>query len=166
MNGLRQMANAVEGRKTGNAVRLLVCVTACCFCLGCGSGLPETAPVTGKVTINGQAVQSGKITFYPAEGRPAMGEIGSDGTFRLTTFADGDGAVLGKHKVTIKATQVTGTPPPRSFEEELARAKEKTPMTASVVEWIVPEKYARQESTPLEREVKRGENLINFVLPE
>ena len=46
------------------------------------------------------------------------GALGPDGGYTLTTFRDGDGALLGKHRVTIEAKQVSGPPPPKSFTEE------------------------------------------------
>jgi hypothetical protein len=74
---------------------------------GCGGGEYDTAPVTGTVTFNGQPVTTGKIRFVPQgespdallTGKPAAGEVQSDGTFVLTTYEEGDGAILGKHRV-------------------------------------------------------------------
>jgi len=131
---------------------------------GCGPRLPETAPVSGRVTVNGEPVTEGKIIFYPEEGRPGMSEIAEDGTYRLTTFREHDGAVLGIHRVTIKSTRVTGTPAPRTFEEELEQARGDEPISAAVVEWIVPQEYARRETTPLERTVTAGENHFDFEI--
>jgi hypothetical protein len=73
---------------------------------GCGGGEFETAPVRGTVTCEGTPVTSGTITFKPiAEeaadkpGKPAMGKIGADGSFVLTTYKTGDGAIIGMHEV-------------------------------------------------------------------
>src|SRR5438105_2908960 len=78
---------------------------------GCGgdTNRPKVAPVSGKVTHKGQPLTSGDVIFTPAggmdgaAGQIATGQIGSDGTYRLTTFNTGDGAVLGTHKVTVVA---------------------------------------------------------------
>lgn len=67
----------------------------CAFSGGCGSGHPETFPVAGKITYDGQPVTQGTVVFYPEEGQPAMGTIAADGSYRLTTFEDGDGAAAG-----------------------------------------------------------------------
>jgi hypothetical protein len=131
--------------------------------VGCGERLPPTAAVHGKVTVGGRAVGSGQITFLPVEGRPATATINPDGSYRLTTFRPNDGAVLGKHKVTIQATRITGVDQPKSFEEELQNVGKSSPGN-SAVQWIVPEKYARAESTPLTADVKAGENAIDFDL--
>ena len=77
---------------------------------GCGSGLPERGKVTGKVTFNGKPVPEGTVTFYPQTGRSASGRIQPDGTYTLTTFDEGDGAIVGSHEVTIEAVRFAGAP--------------------------------------------------------
>jgi len=131
---------------------------------GCGKGLPATAPVKGKITWNGKPVECGSITFYPEKGRPATGIIQPDGSYRLSTFKDGDGALLGKHKVTILATRISNQAVPKSFEEEV-RGLGKFDPQQSAVKWLVPEHYSRPETTPLTAEVFKGRNEINFALP-
>ena len=73
---------------------------------GCGAPeaaarLSTTVPVWGKVTYKGKPLTRGTIAFEPDAGREAHGEIGPDGGFTLTTFAKGDGAVAGVHRVSI-----------------------------------------------------------------
>jgi Protein of unknown function (DUF1559) len=67
-----------------------------CLLLGCAESRPKTAVVTGKVTYQGKPVPHGTITFVPANGPAATGEIRPDGSYTLTTFRDGDGALLGR----------------------------------------------------------------------
>ena len=138
----------------------------CLLLSGCGDGRPATSPVRGKITFEGQAVTTGKIVFYPDDGRSAMSTIGPDGTYELRTMDPGDGAIPGKHVVTITATRTTGPAMPSSFEEELAGAGTQPPSddTASV-QWLVPEEYSQRTTTPLKAEVKAGENTIDFELP-
>lgn len=136
---------------------------------GCGSNRPTTAPVEGKITCGGQPVPEGVITFYPEQGRPATGRIQPDGTYSLTTFDPGDGALIGKHKVTIEAVRFTGGgPQPKSMEEEIRMAMEKKPAKSgpSQPQWLVPERYAKRETTPLTFEVRPGPNTANFDLPQ
>ena len=132
---------------------------------GCGGpSRPATVPVSGRVTYQGKPVPLGQIVFYPEKGRPAMGSIGPNGSYRLTTFVAGDSAIPGRYRVTIQATRtIGGGTRPKGLEEELhgvGRSSAKT-----VTEWLVPETYARQEATPLKAEVKPGSNTINFDLP-
>jgi hypothetical protein len=73
---------------------------------GCGSsagpGPSSVVPARGKVTYKGQPLTQGDISFEPTDiGRPANGSIQADGTFVLTTFKQGDGAVAGTHRVSV-----------------------------------------------------------------
>jgi hypothetical protein len=117
---------------------------------GCGGGQPKTAVVRGTVTYKGKPVPNGTVSFIPASGPAATGEIGPDGSYTLTTFRKGDGAVLGMHKVVIAAMQdMTGRLP-----------EDRNPLPPS----IVPDKYTSIGTTDLTAEVKDGENTINFTL--
>lgn len=95
---------------------------------GCGSGQLDTAPVSGKVSFNGAPVPGGTISFYPiggegGESRPASGVIKPDGTFTLTTYTDGDGAVPGKYNV--------GFSPPPTPEVEVPEGAHAPPAKPS-----------------------------------
>lgn len=94
-------------------------------CTG-GGGDFELAPTKGRVTVDGQPVKGGSITFRPVAsegtmaGKPAAGEVKDDGTFVLTTHEPGDGAVVGKHKVLftpiyIGATSYEDVPEPSPY---------------------------------------------------
>ncbi len=127
------------------------------------AGPARTAPISGRVTYRGQPVVSGQIVFYPepfGTGRQAIGAIGPDGRYTLTTFDTGDGAVLGRHRVTIKSLRVSAGPP--SAEEAAEQMRQGRDLG---VEWLVPKKYSRPNTTPLMAEVKRGKNTIDFDLP-
>ena len=116
---------------------------------GC-SHRPKTAPVHGKVTYKGKPVPNGTVSFIPDGGTAATGEIGPDGSYALTTFRKGDGAILGKHKVVISALEA-GNP------GEVA---------ASLPAPIVPTKYMNLSTTDLRAEVKDEDNTIDFDLQD
>jgi hypothetical protein len=93
--------------------------TKACFILllsvGCG-GPPAvaTVPVSGKVTLEGQPVSSGLVSFAAADDKVGAGLctgiIGADGEYKISS--DGKpGAPLGKYKVTVTPSM---TPPPAS----------------------------------------------------
>ncbi len=132
--------------------------------LGCGSG-PDMRSVTGRVTYEGKPISEGTVTFYPAGGgRPAIGHLGSDGAFTLTTFQKDDGALLGEYKVTIEAKQVSNVPPePKTLTEEIAQAP--ASRERANVTWLVPEKYTDQTRSGLTAVVADGANQIDFDLP-
>ena len=75
--------------------------------IGCSSN-PQTGKVSGKVTIDGQPMTFGRVQFSPVAvegqlevGKSGFGYIQTDGSFQLTTYSEGDGAVVGKHRVFI-----------------------------------------------------------------
>jgi len=119
---------------------------------GCGSGRPTTVPVRGKVTFDGKPVPTGRITFYPAEGRSATGAIGPDGSYTLTTFEPGDGALPGKHRVTIRAVQQSSATMSKSPERKLRDGIPDSDLMGTL-RWLVPERYSRRETSGLDVEV-------------
>ena len=133
---------------------------------GCEHKGLNTAAVSGHVSYRGKPVTEGRITFYPVDGRAASGAIGPDGSYKLTTVREGDGALLGHHQVTIEARQVTGRPDYKGFAEEIrgVRKGDGTRFKTGIV-LLVPDRYSHRESTPLTAEVKEGKNTINFNLP-
>ena len=133
--------------------------------LGCGPSRPETATVTGKITFQGKPVPEGTIIFYPENGRSASGRIQADGTYTLTTFEKGDGAILGNHTVTIEAVRFPQGAQPKSLEEEIAMGKKTKSQNTNPV-WFVPQQYADQTTSNLTAKVTSGSNTIDFKLPK
>jgi hypothetical protein len=133
---------------------------------GC-SKYPATAPVKGKITLNGKPVSTGRISFHPTTGeRPALANIQPDGSYSLTTFQRGDGALLGHHKVSIKSTRIENeAPPPKDFKEDAELAAKFGTKGGPHLVFLVDKKYYDERTTDLEAEVKPGDNQINFDLP-
>ena len=122
--------------------------------------------MSGKVTFQGRAVPEGTITFYPEEGRSATARLKPDGTYSLTTFEEGDGAIVGPCEVTIEAVRFNAAPRATSFEEEIAQAtRGGPPKPASGPQWLLPRQYSVRGQSGLKREVKSGGNTIDFELP-
>lgn len=80
--------------------------------LGCGSSyeLP-LADVEGRVLIDGRPLEQGQVLFVPEKGRGAHASIAPDGTFTLSTYGDGDGAIVGPHRVSVSSRSTTGDDP-------------------------------------------------------
>jgi hypothetical protein len=77
--------------------------------VGCGATGPPMAPVRGVVTFDGKPLQSGNVVFIPEiGGKFASGEISSDGAYCLTTFEEGDGALVGNHRIMVSAVHFPG----------------------------------------------------------
>ena len=144
---------------------ILVTVITLPIVLGCGPSRPETATVTGKVTFQGKPVPEGTIMFYPENGRSASGRIQADGTYTLATFENGDGAILGNHTVTVEAVRFPQGAQPKSLKEEIAMGKNTNQQNTKPV-WLVPQKYANQNTSNLTAKVNSGNNNIDFELPK
>jgi hypothetical protein len=86
---------------------LLVFVTGALFLASCGPA--NMARVSGRVTCRGKPVAEAVITFSPMpknegdreSGKAAAGSTDADGKYVLTTFRQGDGALIGNHRVSI-----------------------------------------------------------------
>jgi hypothetical protein len=68
-----------------------------------------TVPVQGKVIWQGKPLTDGTVGFAPlsvAEGlpkRPAIGELGPEGVYRMSSFRPGDGLLPGEYRVTVQS---------------------------------------------------------------
>ena len=76
---------------------------------GCGNDRLETFAVKGQLKFeDGSTPMFGVVEFYNAENSiNARGKIQRDGSFTVTTYRQGDGAVSGEHEIVI--FQNTGT---------------------------------------------------------
>lgn len=123
--------------------------------LGCGRapGTAPTARVTGTVTFQGKPVEGVNVAFVPVSGRPAAGVTDASGNFTLSTFATGDGAVLGLHKVALAempddAQPMPGEPGWEKWKNRKAR---------------FPKKYGDAELSGFTAEVVSGKkNVFTF----
>ena len=100
----RQMALVLAGCFTA---------VACGLNSGCSSdeGELDTIPISGTITCNGEALEAGvSVQFVPTPdessasailGKLASGVVQADGSFTLSTYGDGDGAVVGRHRIII-----------------------------------------------------------------
>ena len=122
---------------------------------GCsGSDQFPTAKVSGKITYQNKPVPNGTVMFVPEGDKPsATGELKPDGTYELTTYEEGDGAVLGPHTVMITAVE--------DMSNKLPEQRSGTPQA------LVPVKYTNNSTSGLTAEVKDVEvNTINFELKD
>lgn len=129
-------------------MRLVVLALVAVTVVGCGGG-SKTAPVHGRVSLDGKPLTAGTVTFTPEAGRSATGYIQSDGTFSLTTFAEGDGALPGPHKVSVSGGSV-GPPQRPNFDTDDVKG--------AVSKAVIPVKYANPDASGLTFEVKLGED--------
>jgi hypothetical protein len=138
--------------KSIHNIALVALALAAVVVAGCGGNDKKTAVVRGTVTYNGKAVPNGTISFIPADGRSATGEIEPDGSYTLTTYRKGDGAILGQHKVVIVAME--------DMSNRLPEARNPLPPS------IIPVKYTSLATSDLRADVKDQENTFDFKLED
>lgn len=82
-------------------IRVSTLAAALIGVIGCGG--PSPVKVSGKVTLNGQAVEGISVQFVPvaSDGKNAIGSTKADGSFDLTTIENKDGALPGDYKVVL-----------------------------------------------------------------
>jgi hypothetical protein len=93
--------------------------------VGCGgSGRPKTIPISGKVSIDGQAPgEVGKLYFTPtktADGyptRPASGAFTADGNYRVMSWEVDDGLVPGHYAVSVTPADPNRTAVPSKYQQ-------------------------------------------------
>jgi hypothetical protein len=173
-----------------NDLRLVKALAATCTMgavlafLGCSSddGVGQRYSVSGTVTYKGKPLPKGTIGFQPEEKGAARGASGEivDGAYSLTTQTPGDGAFPGKYKVTVAAREsadenaaaaelkamlakkgIDPSKAPANLPPEfLVKANKKTKS-------LIPEKYAKAETSGLTAEVKAQSNSgTNFDLTD
>ncbi len=112
----------------------------------------RTYPVTGRILFQGQPLHNAQVVFhYLDEKKKRVIRAGDalteeDGTFKLTTYKDYDGAPLGKYAITI-----TQRDPFYRVNGEISPNQ-------------LPEKYADRDTSGLRVEVTKGPNEFTFEL--
>jgi len=116
---------------------------ACLVLAGCGDGRPTRVPVSGQVLIDGQPLTHGNVRFVPQHGRVSTGKLDSDGHFVLTCFENGDGAIVGRHRVAVVAAEQIN-------DEQM--------------QWFAPKKYAHYGTSNLEEEINGPTDSVTINL--
>jgi hypothetical protein len=133
----------------GSAALLAVMV-----CLaGCAPDGPEVVEISGVATRGGNPVPNIELTFHPDFGRPSWGVTDEQGRFELHYTRQQDGAVVGRHKVTIRGRQ------PQSAEEEFSGTITVPPEIAAL-----REKFGSVETTTLVFEISEPKDNLEVSL--
>jgi len=124
---------------------------------GCGSSGPDLGQVTGTVTLDGEPIRGGSITFTPnvKDAGASYGSIDKEGKYVLKFNRDRDGAAVGEHTVEID-------PPEKPSKSDIAEAKEQGKPAPEFINVKIPKKYS--EPGALNATVKAGPQVIDFKL--
>lgn len=156
---------------------------------GCGPGNGlNLAKVRGKITVKGSPVTSGTVMFEPEtpNAPPAVGSIGADGSFVLSTEDAGDGAVVGPHRIAIVGLEeIAGgdqpsMPDPVKSPREFMAAKTKaatpsskkadpgtfTDPSGKLLRHSVPTKLNQTATSELKVDIAPGSNLVEIDIDE
>lgn len=133
---------------TGRFLMILVVF----YCVGCGSTDYTFAPVTGRITLDGEPVPNARITFEPLAdeegGRPGPWSVAAadeNGHFTMNTAGGPAGAVVGSHR------------------ERISTRVESEDGTSDLVPEAIPAKY--NENSELMFEVEEGgDDKVHFDL--
>jgi hypothetical protein len=122
---------------------LLFLVVLATACASCSSDRVKVYPVTGKVFYQGQPAQGAVVVFHPAGNTDPnalhpQGTVAADGSFRLTTYKEHDGAPPGQYDVTVIWTRPT-QPGGRDDEVSLLPVRYQIPATSGLRAQVKPE---------------------------
>ena len=140
----QSLAGALQAWASAAALGLLMAV-------GCGEAKVERTPVfpvTGQVTVKGQAAHGAIVALHPKAplegGAPnPRANVDKDGTFSVTTFDKGDGAPAGEYVVTVL------------WYKPIGKGNDVAPGPN-----VVPRKYATAATSDIVVKVAAGQNSI------
>jgi hypothetical protein len=141
-------------RSNSTFIRLVHGVLLATFVAGCGSrGGAATATVSGVIKLNGKPLAKATVVFLPEAkgnpGPPSSATTNDAGEYTLRCEDGQQGAVIGKHLVSISTRKMGSSPENSDIEIEVAKEQ-------------VPDSYRLQ---PLKFEVpKAGTATANFEL--
>ncbi len=127
-----------------NAMFVLVLMAGC----SSQSSRPETFLISGVVTLNGEPLPDASIVFLPENGRSSAGRTSESGEYTLYYSEGVKGAVPGRHRVQISATEVV----PGKLDSEGGEIRKE----------ILPAEY--HSKTTLAYDVSSNRDDVNFDL--
>jgi len=144
----------MSGRLLGLRCALLLLAVA-----GCGKP-SRSVPAGGRVMLDGKPMAGAAVLFSPvAGGVPGRATTAADGSFTLSTFDVGDGAVVGLHRVGVSKMDVTG------FVATADGLSGKLDGRQIKMQSFVPERYMNPATSGFEATVERGAaNRFEFAL--
>ncbi|WP_373649956.1 hypothetical protein [Schlesneria sp. DSM 10557] len=136
----------------------LVAFVSTTWMYGCGKSGPPRYEISGTVTVDGIAVPSGTIGFFPdgIEGPAAGGQI-ADGFYKIKAS---QGPTSGSHKVEIRGFRESGKPVTTGIGGTTVGPSAVS--SAQKVEMYVPDKF--NSKTTLKYDVEPTKNEMNFDL--
>jgi hypothetical protein len=148
------------------AICLLLCACGCTP----ATNNPTTFPVSGVVTLKGKPLADADVVFVPENqgGQAAFGKTDATGTYKLTTFAPGDGAVEGKYKVKVSKLDTSKSGGSgkvfSSSEEELEFYNPEDGDKVQISKNLVPKKFTDHNTSALTHAVASSASTFDIKL--
>lgn len=141
------MENTVAGRKVMQPIAFSLLVVSI---VGCSEG--NVFPVSGKIIFaDGSPVDTGIIEFrHNTEHINARAKIEKDGKFKLSTFEEFDGAVVGNHKAIIVQHIMAEVEAPTERHDNQGHAAASKHLNHRRVD----KKFSSYDTSPLEFQVE------------
>lgn len=130
----------------------VVCVMLMLILAHAGCSSPEEAktfPVTGEVTLDGKPLVGATVMFEPVGGGSlGYGESDANGLFVISTFAVGDGAIPGEHRIVVTSSSANAVSGGDHLVEPEENVDKQPPgSTNSTAVQAVPARYSRPDSS-------------------
>lgn len=128
---------------------------------------PVLARVTGKVSFNNKPLPKAQIYFFPEKTgiRTALGETDDQGRYTLWTYELGDGAPVGKHRVTINLRGAPERIPLHASAKAEGKGEAYYEQATMEGKPLIPPKYFNAMTSGLTAEVLVGKtNTCDFGL--
>jgi hypothetical protein len=164
----------VGTRRSSRCLAVLT-VPALFVLASCGTedGLGKRYPVSGTVKYNGSPLEKGEINFISEDMSKNFGATGiiTNGSYTLSMGGDGDGAQVGKYKVTISAKEDYNEKAQADFKKETGSLSPKllpnfVAKAAAAAKSLIPAGYGDARTTTLKAEVEAKSNTLDFNLSD
>jgi hypothetical protein len=132
--------------------RLSIGFIVCSVAAGCGKQKPAST-VSGKVTLAGQPLDQGVVTFFSSAGSSGVGDIGPDGSYSLLGPDKVEGVAPGRYTAVVLPSMAQIK---KAHNDPRIRVKDSP----------IPIKYTSAASSPLKYDVAVGPNEINIALDD
>ncbi|MCF7962200.1 MAG: hypothetical protein K9M08_15795 [Pirellula sp.] len=146
---------------------------------GCsGETLEPVYPVSGTITQKGKPVEGAIVAFTPltaGNGLPASGISNAAGVYKLTTRNSGDGAAVGKYRISVAKYDKKLEPKKSEGSEKLAdpyditneyptgyNEMQASEIAASLSKNLLHPKYSDPSTSKFEADVTKGANSFDF----
>lgn len=139
----------------GWVVALLAAIVGC----GGSANLPDTVPVSGRVTLNGKPLTTASVTFIPTgmtRGEGGFGTTDQEGCYELTYLRGSVGVPVGEYRVVINKRVM----PDGSDADE---GPDVAPIESQARELLHP-KYSNEQHSTLSATVPEGGGSVDFEL--